>query len=102
VTIASLPDARLPETVEVAAYYVVPEALTNAAKHAQASAVTISVVRRDGAAVVEVADDGVGGVDADGGSGIVGLSDRVEALSGRLEVESPPGEGTRLRAIIPV
>jgi PAS domain S-box-containing protein len=102
VKIGSLPDARLPETIEVAAYYVVSEALTNAAKHAQASSVTIDVVREDGAAIVEVADDGVGGVDPGTGSGLLGLSDRVEALSGRLEVESPPGAGTRVRAIIPV
>jgi signal transduction histidine kinase len=101
VTIAAVPDARLPETIEVAAYYVVSEALTNAAKHARASSVTVNVVREDGRAIVEVADDGVGGVDLNAGSGLVGLSDRVEALSGRLEVESPPGEGTRVRAIIP-
>jgi len=64
--------------------------------------VTIDVVREDGAAIVEVADDGIGGVDPGTGSGLLGLSDRVEALSGRLEVESPPGAGTRVRAIIPV
>lgn len=101
VEVAALPEDRLPETVEVAAYYVVSEALANAAKYARASSVTITVVRKDGRAIVEVADDGVGGVDLNAGSGLVGLSDRVEALSGRLEVESPPGAGTRVRAIIP-
>ena len=102
VIVKALPDERFPETVEVAAYYVVSEAVTNAAKYAQASAVTISVRREDGSAVVEVADDGVGGADTAGGSGLLGLSDRVEALSGRLEVESPQGAGTRVRAIFPV
>jgi PAS domain S-box-containing protein len=101
VFVEAVPDERLPETVEVAAYYVVSEALTNAAKYAQATSVTITVVREDGRAIVEVADDGIGGVDLNAGSGLVGLSDRVEALAGRLEVESPPGRGTRVRAIFP-
>jgi signal transduction histidine kinase len=101
VHVEAVPEERLPATVEVAAYYLVSEALTNVAKYAQASLVTITVVREDGRAIVEVADDGVGGVDLNAGSGLVGLSDRVEALSGRLEVESPPGMGTRVRAIIP-
>jgi signal transduction histidine kinase len=64
--------------------------------------VTISVRRENSSAVIEVVDDGVGGATAGGGSGLLGLSDRVEALSGRLEVESPRGEGTRVRAVIPV
>jgi signal transduction histidine kinase len=102
VIVKALPDERFPETVEVAAYYVVSEAVTNAAKYAQASAVTISVRREDGSAVVEVADDGVGGADTTGGTGLLGLSDRVEALSGRLEVDSPRGVGTRVRAVFPV
>jgi PAS domain S-box-containing protein len=102
VIVKAIPEDRLPESVEVAAYYVVSEAVTNAAKYAHASAVTISVRRENGAAVVEVVDDGVGGADTGSGSGLLGLSDRVEALSGRLEVESPPGAGTRVRAIIPV
>jgi PAS domain S-box-containing protein len=102
VIVKALPDERFPENVEVAAYYVVSEAVTNAAKYAQASAVTISVRRENGSAVVEVADDGVGGADTTGGTGLLGLSDRVEALSGRLEVESPQGAGTRVRAVFPV
>ena len=102
VIVRAVPDERLPESVEVAAYYVVSEAITNAAKYARASAVTISVRREADEAVVEVVDDGVGGADTGAGSGLVGLSDRVEALSGRLDVESPAGAGTRVRAVIPV
>jgi signal transduction histidine kinase len=95
-------ERRLPDRVEVAAYYVVSEALTNAAKHAQASGVLVEVVVRDGAVELEVRDDGVGGADPQHGSGLVGLRDRVEALAGRLEVTSPAGGGTTLRATLPV
>jgi signal transduction histidine kinase len=96
-------DRRFPEPVEVAAYYVVAEAMTNAAKHAQAAGITIQVGLVDDALCIEVADDGVGGATSDGGgSGIIGLRDRVESVSGRLEVSSPPGEGTTLTASIPV
>jgi signal transduction histidine kinase len=94
-------DERLPEPVEAAAYYVVAEALANVAKYAAAQAVSVTVQRRNGLAVVEVADDGTGGADPAGGSGLRGLSDRVEALGGTLVLESPPGAGTRLRAEIP-
>jgi signal transduction histidine kinase len=92
---------RLPDRVEAAAYYVVSEALTNIAKHAQASAVRIRVQRTDGRAVVDIADDGVGGADGARGSGLRGLADRVDALGGRLRVESPPGRGTVVHAEIP-
>jgi signal transduction histidine kinase len=92
---------RLPERVEAAAYYVVSEALTNVVKHASASAVRVRVKRVDGAAVVEVADDGVGGADGARGTGLRGLYDRVDALGGRLNVESPPGRGTVVQAQIP-
>jgi signal transduction histidine kinase len=92
---------RLPERVEAAAYYVVSEALANVAKHADAGAVQVSVRRADGRAVVEVADDGVGGADGARGTGLRGLADRVDALGGRLRVESPPGRGTVVRAEIP-
>jgi PAS domain S-box-containing protein len=92
---------RLPNPVEAAAYYLVAEALTNASKHAEASAVRVRVSRGDGAAVVEVSDDGVGGADRRRGSGLAGLADRLEALGGRLECESPAGGGTTLRAWIP-
>jgi PAS domain S-box-containing protein len=95
------PDERLPPPVEAAAYYVVSEALTNVAKYAQASSVGVRVTRMNGQAVVEVADDGIGGADPVNGSGLRGLADRVEALDGRLHVESSPGRGTVIRAEIP-
>ena len=95
------PEERLPPPVEAAAYYVVSEALANVAKYAQASAVGVRVTRLNGSAVVEVADDGVGGADPLNGSGLRGLADRVEALDGRLHVESAPGGGTLIRAEIP-
>jgi signal transduction histidine kinase len=94
-------EGRLPERVEVAAYYVVSESLTNIAKHAQASEARVSVGRRDGHVVVEVVDDGVGGADTERGSGLRGLADRVEALGGRLRVWTPAGGGTRVQAEIP-
>ena len=94
-------DERLPGPVEAAAYYLVAEALTNASKHARATQGRVSVTREDGFAVVTVADDGVGGADERVGSGLRGLCDRVEALGGRLDVDSPPGAGTTLRARIP-
>jgi signal transduction histidine kinase len=92
---------RLPDRVEAAAYFVVSEALTNIAKHAGASAVRVRVQRTDGRAVVEIADDGIGGADRAQGSGLRGLADRVDALGGRLRVESPPGRGTVVHAEIP-
>jgi signal transduction histidine kinase len=94
-------DDRLPRPVEAASYYLVAEALTNVAKYASATAVTVNVDRRNGRALVEVRDDGVGGADPARGSGLRGLADRVEALGGAFAVESRPGEGTRLRAEIP-
>jgi PAS domain S-box-containing protein len=93
---------RLPQQVEAAAYYVVSEALTNVAKYADASVVSVEVARSNGSAMIQVRDDGVGGAAAEGGSGLRGLADRVEALGGRLELESPVGAGTTLRAEIPV
>ena len=93
---------RQPSPVEVAAYYVVAEALTNVAKYARAESATVSVETVDEVLVVTVADDGIGGADAASGSGLRGLADRVEALEGRLLVESPPGAGTRIRAEIPL
>jgi signal transduction histidine kinase len=91
----------LPSPVATALYYVVAEALTNVAKYAGASRATVAVRREGDDAVAEVADDGAGGADAAAGSGLQGLSDRVAALDGRLEVTSPPGEGTVVRARIP-
>jgi signal transduction histidine kinase len=95
-------DRRLPEQVEVAAYYVVSEALTNAAKHAQASAVSIDLVADDIVARLAIHDDGVGGADPSQGSGLVGLSDRIDALGGAFRVKSPAGGGTTLLIEIPL
>jgi PAS domain S-box-containing protein len=95
-------EERLPAPIEAAAYFVVSEALANVAKYAEASLVRVSVSRENGQARVEVADDGRGGADPRAGSGLRGLADRVEALDGRLEVTSVPGEGTLIRAEIPL
>jgi signal transduction histidine kinase len=94
-------DGRVQERVEVAAYYVVSESLANVGKHARASAATVDVSRRNGALVVEIVDDGVGGADSERGTGLRGLADRVEALGGRVRVWTPRGGGTRVRAEIP-
>ena len=94
-------DDRLPEQLEVAAYYLVSESLANIGKYAQASSASIEVSRISGQLLVEVVDDGVGGADTERGSGLRGLADRVEALGGRLRVWSPVGGGTRVRAEIP-
>jgi signal transduction histidine kinase len=94
-------DTRLPEEHEEAAYYLVSESLTNVARYADASAVSVDVARSDGRLIVEIADDGCGGANTTGGSGLRGLADRVEALDGRLRVYSPEGGGTRVRADIP-
>ena len=102
VEIRRLPAERLPASVEGAAYFVVSEALANAAKHAQASAVTVDVACDDGSLVVNVEDDGRGGVEARSGSGLAGLADRVHALAGELAVESELGRGTCLRARLPL
>ncbi|HEX9863397.1 MAG TPA: histidine kinase [Acidimicrobiia bacterium] len=92
---------RLPEQVELAAFFIVCEALTNVARHAEATSAVVELERNPGALIVEVRDDGIGGASADTGSGLRGLADRVEALGGRLQVWSPVGQGTRLRAEIP-
>ena len=94
-------DSRLPESLEVAAYYLVSESLANVGKHSGASSASVEVTRQANQVVVEVADDGVGGADADRGSGLRGLADRVEAHGGRLRVWSPSGGGTRVKAEIP-
>jgi signal transduction histidine kinase len=94
-------DARLAEPVEVAAYFVVTESLANAAKHARATRAAVAIRRAGSTLIVEVSDDGVGGANTDGGSGIRGLADRVEALGGRLRVWSEPGHGTRVLAELP-
>ncbi len=101
VELASRPDRRLPEQVEVAAYYVVAEALANVQKHAGARNVVVRAASHDDRLSVEVTDDGVGGAD-DSGTGVRGLADRVEALGGRLTLTSPAGGGTRVAAEIPL
>jgi signal transduction histidine kinase len=93
---------RLPEPLEVAAYYVVSEALTNAAKHSEASVVAVDVGEDGDGLRIVVRDEGVGGADPAGGSGLVGLRDRVEALGGRMSLESPPGSGTSIRVELPL
>jgi signal transduction histidine kinase len=98
----SVPEQRLGPAVEAAVYYTCSEALTNVAKYAQASQAGIEMQRHAEMVVVEVWDDGIGGADPAGGSGLRGLADRVEALQGRLRVESPQGEGTRILAEIPL
>jgi signal transduction histidine kinase len=102
VTVEMQTDARVPENVEVTGYYVASEALTNAAKHAEASEVRITVGVDDGWVVLTIRDNGVGGADRSRGSGLIGLHDRVAALGGTLAVESEPGAGTTLTARIPV
>jgi signal transduction histidine kinase len=92
---------RLPEPVELAAYFVACEALANVAKYAQATQATVRVSRRDGLAVIEIADDGVGGADESSGTGLQGLADRVAALDGTLRILSPPGGGTVVTAELP-
>jgi signal transduction histidine kinase len=94
-------EGRLPAQVEATAYFVACEALANVVKHAQASRATVSAHRRNGVLLVEVEDDGVGGAHAENGSGLRGLADRVEALGGRLVVESPAGGGTHVVGEIP-
>jgi PAS domain S-box-containing protein len=94
--------ARLPEQVEVAAYFVVSEALANAAKHAQASAVRVCTEVQDGTLHITIGDDGVGGASPSRGSGLIGLTDRVEALGGTIRVSSPAGTGTQILVELPV
>ena len=95
-------EERLPEPVEVAIYYIVSEALTNAAKHAHASVVEVDVEAMEGVVCASVRDDGDGGADPERGSGLIGLTDRAEALGGSLAVQSPRGGGTHLHAEIPL
>jgi signal transduction histidine kinase len=94
-------NGRIREAVEVAAYYVVCESLANIAKHAQSASASVQLAQRGGQLVIEVVDDGMGGADAERGTGLRGLADRVEALGGRLRVWTPYGGGTRVRAEMP-
>jgi signal transduction histidine kinase len=95
-------DRRLPEPIELAAYYVVAEALTNSVKHAHATVIDVHAAAGEGVLQVRVRDDGSGGADPAGGSGLIGLTDRVEALGGRLTLDSPPGAGTAMRVVLPL
>jgi len=101
VQVIGAPIERLPEHVELAAFFIVSEALTNVARHARASSVLVELEKTTEFLIVEVHDDGVGGAAADAGTGLRGLADRVEALGGRLRVWSPAGDGTRIRAEMP-
>jgi len=94
-------EGRLPEALEVAAYFVVSESLANIGKHARASAATVGIARTNGQVVVEIVDDGVGGADTERGSGLRGLADRVEALDGSLRVWTSREGGTRVKAELP-
>jgi PAS domain S-box-containing protein len=94
-------DTRLPVAIEVAAYFVASEALANASKHAQASRIEVSLAPRNGSLLLSIRDDGVGGADPTRGSGLVGLTDRVEALGGTIDIDSAPGEGTSLVVTLP-
>jgi signal transduction histidine kinase len=102
VEIAFVAPEGLPDAAATAVYFVVSEALTNVAKYAHARHATVAVRRVADKVVVEVSDDGVGGADVARGSGLRGLSDRLAALDGRLELRSPVGEGTRVRGEIPL
>ena len=102
VEVTMLPDERLAAPVEAAMYYVVAESITNVAKYAHASSASVSIAHVNGAATVTVSDDGVGGADPASGSGLRGLAARVEALNGHLDVDSPRGGGTRIKAEIPL
>jgi PAS domain S-box-containing protein len=102
VEVLEVPDGRLPPIAESTAYFTVSEALTNVTKYAQASYATVRLAQENGALVVEVRDDGVGGARASAGSGLSGLADRVGACDGTLSVSSPPGEGTVVRAVLPL
>jgi PAS domain S-box-containing protein len=101
VDVIEMPEGRLPPEVEAAAYYVVSEAVANVTRYAAADRATVAVGLANGTVTVEVVDDGQGGADASHGSGLRGLADRVEAIGGRLEIASPPGAGTTVRAILP-
>jgi signal transduction histidine kinase len=102
VQLIELPDGRMSEELEASLYFFVSEALTNVVKHAAANSATVRITAGDPLRV-EVADDGVGGTKIDlSGSGLSNLADRIAALDGELEVESPPGQGTRLVAQVPI
>ena len=102
VELEELPEGRLPEPVEVAAYYVIAESLSNAVKHAGAGRISVSARVADDALEVQIADDGIGGADASAGGGLLGLHDRLGGVGGTFELSSPSGRGTTVRASIPL
>ena len=102
VEIVELPEVRFAPAAEATAYFTVAEALTNVAKYADASHASVRLAQENGELAIEVRDDGKGGAQAAPGSGLAGLADRVGALDGSLSIESPPGEGTLLRAVLPL
>jgi PAS domain S-box-containing protein len=102
VTLRGIIEERLPEPIEVAAYYVVSESLTNAAKHANASHVEVDAAVRDNSLQLSIRDDGAGGAKPASGSGLIGLRDRVEALGGTIEIDSQPGKGTHVAVRLPL
>ena len=102
VRMLELPDGRMPEEMEASLYFFVSEALTNVVKHAAATQATVRITSDD-RLVIEVADDGIGGAEIDAsGSGLTSLADRIAALDGELQIESPSGNGTRLVAQVPL
>jgi len=102
VEITGVPDDPLPQPVEAAVYFVTAEALTNIAKYARAEGAAVNLAIDDGSVLLQITDDGVGGADTTGGTGLSGLCDRVEALDGTIDIESPPGGGTAVRVQIPL
>jgi signal transduction histidine kinase len=102
VEVVALPEERLSPATEATAYFTVAEALTNVAKYANASHASVRLARENGELEIEVRDDGKGGAAAAPGSGLSGLADRLGALDGSLEIESPPGAGTVVRAVLPL
>jgi signal transduction histidine kinase len=102
VEVSGVPDEPLPQAVEAAVYFVTAEALTNIAKYARAEGAAVNLAIDDGSVLLQITDDGVGGADTSGGTGLSGLCDRVEALDGTIDIESPPGGGTAVRVQIPL
>jgi signal transduction histidine kinase len=102
IEITGVPEEPLPKPVEAAVYFVTAEALTNVAKYARADGASVDLTVDDGSVLLQITDDGVGGADTAGGTGLSGLCDRVEALDGTIDIESPPGGGTAVRVQIPL
>jgi signal transduction histidine kinase len=100
-TVSAVPDGRYPPSVEAAVYFTVAEALTNAARHSNASRVEVAITEQGETLRADVRDDGDGGAGLTGGTGLRGLTDRISAAGGTLELDSPPGHGTLVRAEIP-